>query len=182
MIDHVITGMVLHESLTGYDIKKYVEMSIGNFFKASHGSLYPALKKLTEKGYLIMKEQPQGDRMKKYYQATELGKSMFLEWLSSPTDFGSNSDMMMVKIFFFGELPDDIRRQRLHECELYIQQELHKLREIEKQFANSIETDRDYFEISTLYFGIQSYLNILRWLRHIKEKKPFSEFLQEDNE
>jgi len=28
-----------------------------------------------------MREQPQGDRMKKYYQATELGKAVFLEWL-----------------------------------------------------------------------------------------------------
>ena len=181
MFDYVIIGMVLHEPLTGYDIKKYVDNSIGNFFKASHGQLYPALKKLTEKNYLTMNEQSHGDRVKKYYQATELGRATFLDWLSAPTDFNSSSDALMVKIFFFGELHDEIRRQRLYECELFVQQSLHKLREIEEQFAHSIESDRDYFEIATLYYGIQNSLGILRWLRHIKEKKPYSGFIQEDD-
>ncbi|WP_081905926.1 PadR family transcriptional regulator [Kineothrix alysoides] len=41
--------MVLNEDLTGDDIKKLIENGIGTFYKASFGSLYPALKKLTEK-------------------------------------------------------------------------------------------------------------------------------------
>lgn len=179
MIDYVILGIVLNDPMTGYDITKYIEISIGNFFKASHGRLYPALKKLTDKGFLTMQEQPQGGRMKKYYKATEGGKAYFLEWLASPTDFRSNSDSLMVKIFFYGELPDDIRSQRLSECALYVQQSLLKLREIEEQFANSIESDRDYFEIATLYYGIQNGLNSLRWLSHIKDKKSFADFLRE---
>ena len=180
MIEYVITGIVLNEPLTGYDIKKMIELGIGNFYKASYGSLYPALKKLVDKGFLSMNDQAQGERKKKYYQATELGKAAFLEWLALPTDFNSSTDSLMVKIFFFGELADDVRRQRLSECELYIQQILRKLREIETQFAHSIANDRDYFEIATLYFGIQNLLHSLRWLEHIKEKKPFSEFIQEN--
>ena len=180
MLDYIILGIVLNEELTGYDIKKHIEFGIGNFYKASYGNLYPALKKLADKDFLTMKEQPQGERNKKYYQATELGKSAFLEWLSSPTDFSSSYDALMVKIFFYGELPDDIRRERIYECELFMQQHLRELREIEEQFASTINNDRDYFEISTLYYGIQSLLNSLRWLRHIKEKKPFSEFVQEN--
>ena len=50
MLDYIILGMVLNEDLTGYDIKKFIENGIGVFYKASYGSLYPALKKLTEKG------------------------------------------------------------------------------------------------------------------------------------
>ncbi|MCL2375848.1 MAG: PadR family transcriptional regulator [Defluviitaleaceae bacterium] len=181
MFNFVVIGMVLHQPLTGYDIKKYVDISIGNFFKASHGQLYPALKKLTDKNYLTMEEQSQGGRIKKYYHATKLGKDAFMDWLSAPTDFNSSSDTIMVKIFFFGELPDEIRRQRLYECELFVQQNLHKLREIEEQFAHSIESDRDYFEIATLYYGIQNNLSTLRWLRHIKEKKPYSGFIQKED-
>jgi len=180
MFDYVVIGMTLHRPLTGYDIKKYVDASIGNFFKASHGQLYPALKRLTGKGYLTMNEQPQGDRIKKYYQATELGRDVFMNWLSAPADFNSSSDTLMVKIFFFGELPNEIRDQRLYECELFVQQSLHKLREIEKLFAHSIESDRDYFEIATLYYGIQNCISTLRWLGHIKEKKPYSGYIQEE--
>jgi hypothetical protein len=88
----------------------------------------------------------------------------------------------MVKIFFFGELPDNIRRQRLVECELYVEQTLLKLREIEEQVADNIKTDRDYFAIATLYYGIQDGLGWLKWLGHIKEKRSFSEFIQSGGE
>ena len=35
------------------------------------------------KGYLTMVEQAHGNRIEKTYIATELGKTAFLEWLSS---------------------------------------------------------------------------------------------------
>jgi len=182
MFDYVLMGMVLHEPMTGYDIKKNIEMSIGNFFKVSHGQLYPALKRLTEKKYLTMEEDAQSGRAKKYYQITELGENAFLGWLAAPTDFNTNSDALMVKIFFFGELPEEVRRQRFHEMEIFVQQHLRALREIEAQFADNIKSERDYFEMATLYFGIQNLINVLSWLGHIKEMKPYCDYIQEDKQ
>lgn len=49
MLEFIALGMVLEGDLTGYDIKKAIENGIGVFYKASFGSLYPALKRLTEK-------------------------------------------------------------------------------------------------------------------------------------
>ena len=182
MIDYVLIGMVLNEPLTGYDIKKYIEVSIGNFFKVSYGNLYPALKKLADKGFLTTEEEMQGNRIKKYYQATELGKAEFLEWLSAPADFSAKLQAFMVKIFFFGELPENIRKQRFYECELYIQQGLQKLNKMKEQYEHfSSESDRAYFEVATLHYAIQNGLHSLRWIRYIKEKGPLSEFLQGGN-
>jgi len=180
MIDYIILGMVLHKPLTGYDIKKEIETGIGNFYKASYGSLYPALKKLTDKGCLILSEQRQVERLKKYYMATGLGKTAFMEWLCSPIDINAGTASMLAKIFFFGELPRDIRSERLQECECEIQKVLAKHKKIEEQFADSIENDKDYFELSTLYFGLQTAQGLIRWLKHIKEQKPFSTFIKEE--
>ena len=77
MLDYIALGMVLDEALTGYDIKKEIEAGVGNFYTASYGSLYPALKKLSDKGYLTMMEHLHGSRIKKYYVATALGKAAF---------------------------------------------------------------------------------------------------------
>ena len=52
MLASIALGMVLEGDLTGYDIKKRIEKGIGVFYKASFGSLYPALKKLTRNGWL----------------------------------------------------------------------------------------------------------------------------------
>lgn len=177
MFEYIAIGMVLHEELTGYDIKKNIEAGIGNFYKASHGSLYPALKKLTDKGYLIMTEQMQGKRLKKYYRATELGKTAFLEWLSSPYDINIGDEVHLAQIYFLGELPKEIRIKRLQEHEFYLQQMLRQLQVIEKQFDTEDLNDRDYFERSTFYFSYQLLQNTIRWLGYIREQKPLSEFL-----
>ena len=36
MIDYIVLGMVQDEALTGYDVKKWIESGIGNFYKASY--------------------------------------------------------------------------------------------------------------------------------------------------
>lgn len=176
MLDYLAMGMVLDNALTGYDIKKEIEAGIGNFYTASYGSLYPALKRLTDKGYLGMSEQTHGNRQKKYYEATELGKTAFHEWLSSPFDPSSSSASLLARIYFFGELPDDIRKQQLQEFELYHQQILRKLQAMKKKLSTS--TDNDYYELSTLYLGLQHLQDSIRWFRHLIEKKPLSEFIK----
>ena len=179
MFDYIALGMVLHEELTGYDIKKKIEAGIGNFYKASHGSLYPALKKLTDKGYLSMTEQKQGNRLKKYYKITELGKGVFLEWLSSPYDINTGDEVHLAQVYFFGELPTGSRIKRLQAHEFYLQQMLQQLQSVEKQLSNENLSDRDYFELSTFYFSYQLLQNTIRWLRYIREQKPFSDFISE---
>ena len=182
MIEYVVTGMVLHKALTGYDIKKEIELGIGNFYKSSNGKLYPTLKKLTEKGYLVLTEQTQVERLKKYYMATERGKGAFLAWLTSPLDKNSLTVSLLTRVFFLGELPKDIRRQKLEEYELAIQKILAAHKKMEEQFANSIQSDRDYFEMATLYYGLQTTQGMIRWLQYIKEEKPLGEFIREESE
>jgi len=179
MLDYIAMGMVLDEALTGYDIKREIEAGVGNFYKASYGSLYPALKRLTDKGYLTRTEQLHGNRMKKYYEATGLGKAAFLEWLSSPFESNSGTDSILARIYFFGVLPADIRRQRLQEYELYYQEILRKLQSIKTRFSASIVDDRDYFEMSTLYLGLQHIQDSIRWFQYIRAQKPLSDFIVE---
>ena len=182
MIEYVVMGMVLHKPLTGYDIKKEIEAGIGNFFKSSYGNLYPALKKLTDKGYLTLTEQTQVDRLKKYYMATELGKAAFIEWLTSPLDPGSVTVSLLTKIFFFGELSEDIRTQELSKYELHMQQTLQQLREMEKQFSIPDMDSRHYFEMSTLYYGIMNAQSMIQFLKHIGEQKPLSEIVSQEEQ
>ena len=181
MFDYIVTGMVLHEAMTGYDIKKEIEAGVGNFYKASHGSLYPALKRLTEKGDLTMAEKSQGNRLKKYYQATETGKAAFLEWLSVPLDPNKGGELILAKIYFFGELSRDVRTKRLEELEFFAHQMLQQLNEIEKTLPSGELTEQDYFAVSTFYYGYVNVQNTIRWLGYIKAQNPLSEFLSKED-
>ena len=178
MFEQVVLGMILDRELTGYDIKKEIEGSIGKFYKASHGKLYPTLKKLTDKEFLTMREQNQGGRQKKYYQATVLGRANFLDWLSAPVSRNVDWDVQLAKIFFYGELPRELRDKRLQEYEFYVRQGLEHLEAMEKELPSENLDDKDYYGIATLYFGIQSTQNALYWLGYIREQNPLSAFLR----
>jgi len=178
MLEFIILGMVLDEPLTGYDLKKEIELGVGNFYNVSYGALYPMLKKLHGKGLVTMEECPQGGRQKKYYQATQAGRSAFWEWLSVPFDPADNSNAL-VKIFFFGALEPDVRRKRLEEIENYNTRMIHQLEQMQKKFADQELDDLDYFALSTLYFGIVNGYTTHRWLEHLKERRPHAEFLQQ---
>ena len=186
MLDYIVIGMVFNEAMTGYDIKKEVEAGIGNFYRASYGSLYPALKRLTDKGLLAMTEQAQGGRVKKYYMATEQGRADFLEWLASPMHLAAVGEALLARIYFFGELPKDIRDRQLLDCEMQCRQMLRHLQEIEKNldkcYAAKAIGDRDYYGMSTLYLGLLNVQTTIHWLAHIREQKPLAEFIDNHKE
>jgi len=176
MTDYIMLGMLYHRPLTGYDIKKEFELGIANFYKMSYGSLYPALKRLTHKAYLIMEEKPDGHRMKKYYEITETGKAVFLEWLLLPLE----GHDLLIKIYFFDLLDELQQEKQFVVYEKSLTERLDTLLTMEKLFTESSHVvDLNYFELSTLYYGIAHIRNGLTWLHHIKEKKPLIDLIKQ---
>jgi transcriptional regulator len=59
----------------GHQIAKHIQRSTDDVLQIEHGSLYPALHRLEEKGWLAAKwESREGGRDFKYYRLTALGK------------------------------------------------------------------------------------------------------------
>lgn len=65
MIELVILGMLIEGKMSGYDIKKVTEQTVGIFYKMSYGSLYPALKRLVQSEY-VTEEETNDSKNKKY--------------------------------------------------------------------------------------------------------------------
>jgi len=179
MLVYIILGMALHESLTGYDIKKRIENGIGVFYKASYGSLYPALRKLTEKGWLVMCEEPRGGRQKKFYSLTAAGEKVFMDWLVSPLNVLDGVNSHLAKVYFFDKLPPEIRDRQLLEHEVNNGNYLRKLQALRSGFNKMEQQDCFYFKLSTLYYGIRATQESIRWCRHIRAGKPLAELIQE---
>lgn len=179
MLEYIIIGMVLEKEHTGYEIKKYIEDGIGVFYKASYGSLYPALRKLSDRGDLVMSEKSQGERQKKYYLATQQGKQAFFKWLSSPIDFNNGTDNHLVKVYFFDKLPEEIRCRQLQEYEIANENYLRKLQALEKHFNEMENKECFYYKLSTLYYGICIVKDNIRWCKHLRDKKPLVELMEE---
>jgi DNA-binding PadR family transcriptional regulator len=79
-------AVLAHGSASGYEIKKELEDgAYSHFFRASFGSIYPALGRLAEQGYISGRELEQAKRPdKKVYRMTPAGKRELSRRLQAP--------------------------------------------------------------------------------------------------
>jgi DNA-binding PadR family transcriptional regulator len=79
----VILGLLRERPLYGYEIKQIVEEHMGDWTNIAFGSIYFALKKLSEEGFVekVGIEQEGGRPSRTIYQITEAGRAEFLRLL-----------------------------------------------------------------------------------------------------
>ena len=75
-------GILTMRDATGYEIKKVFEDDLSHFCEASFGSIYPALNRMTEDGWIACKAEVQDGRPdKKVYSITSAGRMAFMDAL-----------------------------------------------------------------------------------------------------
>ncbi len=100
-----ILGFLMESGMTGYDLKRRFAQSVGFYYRASDGSLYPALKKLAREGLVRMREQSRGSRARKLYAITAAGRAHFLKMLAEPAQEIFIHDEGVIKLYFSHHLP-----------------------------------------------------------------------------
>lgn len=79
--DHLLLGFLSHEPMTGYDMKKRIDHPVGLFWQAGYGSIYPALARLEEQGYVSKKSARDYGRERIEYAITDEGCAVLNEWV-----------------------------------------------------------------------------------------------------
>jgi PadR family transcriptional regulator, regulatory protein AphA len=98
---YLVLGIVaMLGSSTPYDLKRFVQVTVGNFWPFPHTQLYAEPARLAEAG-LLEETREQGGRRRRHYTITTAGSQRLSEWLSepvtSPTEF---RDLGLLKLFF----------------------------------------------------------------------------------
>jgi DNA-binding PadR family transcriptional regulator len=113
----IILGFLSHGEMSGYDIKQAFGNSIGFFYDASFGAIYPALRKLEEEGHVTKQEVIQSGKPNKIlYKITETGKETFHQEIQSPILPPVLRSDMLVKIFFGSGRTVEEQRELLNNC------------------------------------------------------------------
>ena len=83
--EQVLLGVIASEPRSGYGLKKMFSSSPASVYQPSPGALYPALRRLEERGLLHAEKQvSSGQRALRLYRLTDAGLAVFLEWLRTP--------------------------------------------------------------------------------------------------
>jgi len=135
-LKYAILSLLAHDPLTGYELMKLFDGSVGYFWHATHPQIYKELARLERAGQIAHRSVEQRGRpTKKIYSLSDSGRAELLDWLKVPASAQRVKDEMMLKTFCCGllgeaEALDLVRRHReLHEMKLQRYQELERFLE-----------------------------------------------------
>ncbi len=86
--------------MSGYDLAKTFDASIGFFWRASHQQVYRELAKLRERGLVKSSEiEQRGKPNRIVHTITTAGKKSLLAWSQKPSRVPSVKDELLVKLY-----------------------------------------------------------------------------------
>ena len=162
---HVILGLIAHEEMSGYDIKKRIDNSLSFFWDAGFGQIYPSLRMLEKDGLVTKRtESPEKRPMRIVYTITESGRQELEKWLQTPVEKESVRYEILLRLFFGSHLSAEKNMQRIGEFqsrnEVFYKTMLQFKRELGEILPQS--EDHIYFYLTVL-FGEKVYKAYLDW-------------------
>lgn len=127
-----ILGLLARESLTGYDLTKKFDTTIGFFWSAKHSQIYPELANLTQEGLVTFELVTQTSKPnKKVYTITDAGRETLTEWMHAPRERRAVKDPLLMRAWIVGIVDPALALVQLREtladydqrCEIFKQME-----------------------------------------------------------
>jgi len=162
---YVILGLLTHQDMTGYDIKKRIDTAISNFWDAGYGQIYPALKLLEKDGFVKkgLGEKSKGPN-RIIYSITESGRNELMKWLSTPGEKEYVKYEILLKLFFGGLLTKAENAKRIMEFRERNKKNLDMVGLYKQSLSKVLKEDEDhYYYFLTVLFGEHIYKAYIEW-------------------
>jgi len=169
VLELAVLGL-LHESpMHGYELRKRLNVVLGSFRAFSYGSLYPCLKDLTKRGWIVEDRPTQlaqavhGRRSKIVYKLTAEGKEQFQELLAQAGPSAWEDDNFGVHFAFFAQTAADVRMRILEGRRTRLEERLDNVR-------TSLSRTRERLDTYTLELqrhGLESVEREVPWLNEL---------------
>ena len=127
-LSHAIMTALIDDDMSGYELAKSFDASLGFFWQASHQQIYQELRKLSDKGWLSKREVNQRGKPNKIsYGLTKAGRDAMADWVYQQSRVQESKDDLLVKLYnlsaqninhVMGEI-DERRRGMMQRLYLY---------------------------------------------------------------
>lgn len=151
---YALLGMLTLAPMSGYDIKRAIEGSIGFFWAESYGQIYPILKAFAAEGLAtVALEKQDGRPDRKVYTITDAGRDELAAWLAQPADEERRRIELLLRLFFGAETDVETSIRQVEAYRTQHEAELRRYRDIEHHFTSEPHPDEGlpYWLISARY-------------------------------
>lgn len=162
-----ILGLLAREELSGYEITKRFDESVGSFWAAHAQQTYPELARLEREGLVSSRIVRQTGRPdKRLYRVTREGLAALRRWVVTPSPPTLVKDAFLVKVYNYGLVDPQAALEALREHRERHEERLATYRAIEALFAvddpNTLP-DETYGVYLTLSAGIAVETAFVDW-------------------
>ncbi len=103
-LSHAIMTALIEDEMSGYELAKAFDASLGFFWHASHQQIYQELRKLTDRGWLCQRKVSQRGRPdKQLYALTDAGRAVLDDWVFATSRVRESKDDLLVKLYNLSE-------------------------------------------------------------------------------
>lgn len=154
---YALLGLLSWRPMSGYDIKKLVDIGLSHFWNENYGQIYPTLNALVTEG-LAKKavDGSTGKRKRIVYSITPSGEQAFLQWLSQPADRPTVRNELQLKFFLSGQRPTKTSLALIREYQAQQHAVLQDYRESEAILRDALETGDYPDEIAEILSSSQN--------------------------
>jgi DNA-binding PadR family transcriptional regulator len=101
--EQILLGIIGETPRSGYELKQFFRTTPAAVYRPSGGALYPALRRLEERGLLRAEEATSGRRNRRVYRTTAAGRATTRRWvreLVDPTSVGQDLGLHLMRFVF----------------------------------------------------------------------------------
>ena len=160
-----ILACLTEHPMTGYELAKTFDSSIGFFWKTDHQQIYRELSRLRDRGYIQGREVVQtGKPNKLVYTLTAEGRAAFRSWAARPSVPASIKDDLLVRLYALGAT--DVAPLR---ADLMARLEHHRDRAerydriLTKRFPDGSAASADMGKLLNLRLGLRHEWMVAEW-------------------
>jgi DNA-binding PadR family transcriptional regulator len=111
---HALLGVIKDQPLTGYELVRHFQGTVGFLWSAPQSQIYPELRRMEAAGLIQAKVAPRGQRaQKRIYSVTEAGMAELRRWATDFIPLPAQRDPIHLKAAFFDLAPLESVREQL---------------------------------------------------------------------
>lgn len=169
---NALLALLAREPMTGYDLTKSFDQTVGAFWSAKHSQIYPELAALAKEGLVEFEVVTQTSKPnKKVYHVTPEGLASLVAWMSEPPDRRNVKDPLLMRMWVVGLVEPGPALAVLRAAEPALSERVRVLQQVEAEAraAQGFEARPDNRQLgATLVLKAgqmqaEAYLNWLRW-------------------
>jgi DNA-binding PadR family transcriptional regulator len=160
-----ILACLTERPMTGYELAKTFDSSIGFFWKADHQRIYRELSRLRDRGHIQGREVLQSGKPNKLvYTLTSEGRAALKHWAARPSSPPSIKDDLLVRLYALDSVDiEPLRIDLMARLERHRDRALRYERLLTKRFPDGKAPPADLGKLLSLRLGMRHERMVAEW-------------------